>query len=81
MPSPSPGYAITMRVTAPAGFSATSELAAAAASVGAEITALDMIESTHQSVVVNSPVTPRAKSTGSGLRQRSTRLMGSRSGK
>ena len=53
MPSPSPGYAITMRVAAPAGFNATSELAAAAASVGAEITALDVVESTHENVVVD----------------------------
>ena len=53
MSRPSPGHAITMRVAAPAGFSATSELAAAAASAGAEITALDMIESTHRSVVVD----------------------------
>ena len=53
MSSPSPGYAITMRVAAPAGFNATSELTAAAAAAGAEITALDMIESTHRSVVVD----------------------------
>ncbi len=53
MSRPSPGYAITMRVAAPAGFSATSELAAAAASAGAEITALDVVESTHQDIVVD----------------------------
>ena len=53
MPSPSPGYAITMRVAAPAGFNATSELAAAVALVGAEITALDVVESTHENVVVD----------------------------
>ena len=53
MSRPTPGHAITMRVAAPAGFNATSELAAAAASAGAEITALDVIESTHQSVVVD----------------------------
>ncbi|MGI8458280.1 MAG: NAD-dependent malic enzyme [Propionibacteriaceae bacterium] len=53
MPSPSPGYSITMRVDAPAGFSATSELASAAATVGAEITALDIIESTHGRVLVD----------------------------
>lgn len=49
----SPGHAITMRVSAPAGFSATADLTAAVASAGADITALDMIESTHQSVVVD----------------------------
>ena len=42
-----------MRVSAPTGFTATSELANAAASAGAEITALDMIESTHENVVVD----------------------------
>ena len=53
MSRPSPGHAITMRVSAPAGFNATSELAAAVAAAGAEITALDVIESTHESVVVD----------------------------
>ncbi len=53
MPQPSPGHAITMRVAAPAGFGATSDLAAAVASAGAEITALDIIESTHGHVVVD----------------------------
>src|SRR5215218_3933608 len=42
-----------MRVDAPAGFSATSELAAVVASVGAEITALDVIESAHETLVVD----------------------------
>ena len=42
-----------MRVDAPAGFSATSELAAAVASVGGEITALDVIESAHETLVVD----------------------------
>ena len=51
--APSPGHAITMRVSAPAGFSATSELAAAVAAAGAEITALDMIESSHRDVIVD----------------------------
>ena len=53
MSRPSPGHAITMRVAAPAGFSATSELTAAAASAGAEITALDVVESTHRDLVVD----------------------------
>ena len=42
-----------MRVSAPTGFTATSELTNAAASAGAEITALDVIESTHENVVVD----------------------------
>ena len=53
MPSPGPGYAITMRVEAPAGFSSTSELASAAAAAGAAVTALDIIESSHANVVVD----------------------------
>ncbi|MEO6586929.1 MAG: NAD-dependent malic enzyme [Knoellia sp.] len=53
MSRPSPGHAITMRVSAPAGFSATSELTAAAAAVGAEITALDIVESSHRDLVVD----------------------------
>ena len=53
MSRPTPGHAITMRVSAPAGFSATSELTAAAAEAGAEITALDIIGSTHQNITVD----------------------------
>ncbi|MEO7069484.1 MAG: NAD-dependent malic enzyme [Nostocoides sp.] len=53
MSRPTPGHAITMRVSAPAGFTATTELAAAAAAAGAEITALDVIESTHENVIVD----------------------------
>ncbi|MDQ2853202.1 NADP-dependent malic enzyme [Dermatophilaceae bacterium Sec6.4] len=53
MSRPTPGHAITMRVSAPTGFSATSELTAAAAAAGAEITALDVIESTHENVIVD----------------------------
>ncbi len=53
MSRPTPGHAITMRVAAPAGFSAAAELTAAAASAGAEVTALDIIESTHENVVVD----------------------------
>ena len=47
----SPGHAITMRVEAPAGYTATSDLTGCAASAGAEITALDVIESTPERVV------------------------------
>ncbi len=53
MSRPTPGHAITMRVSAPAGFSATSELTAAAAEAGAEITALDIIGSTHEHIIVD----------------------------
>jgi malate dehydrogenase (oxaloacetate-decarboxylating) len=53
MASPSPGYSITLRVEAPASFSATSELAAAVGAAGAQITALDVTESHHDSMVVD----------------------------
>ena len=49
----SPGHSITARVSAPAGFSATAALAAAAASAGADVTALDMVESGHEGVVID----------------------------
>jgi len=42
-----------MRIAAPAGYSATSDVTAAAAAAGAEVTALDVIESTHGTVVVD----------------------------
>jgi len=42
-----------MRVSAPTGFSATAELAAAAVAVGAEVTALDVVESSHRDLVVD----------------------------
>jgi len=50
MSSPSPGYAI--RVAATAGFNAYPERVPAVASAGAEIAALDVVESTHKNVVV-----------------------------
>ncbi len=53
MPSPSPGYSITLRVDAPSSFTATSELAAAVASAGAAVTALDVVESRPDSIVVD----------------------------
>ncbi|EMY33385.1 malate dehydrogenase (oxaloacetate-decarboxylating) [Arthrobacter crystallopoietes BAB-32] len=53
MAAPSPGYSITLRVETPANFTATSELAAAVASAGASITALDVTESHHDRLVVD----------------------------
>lgn len=50
MSSPSSGYAI--RVAATAGFNAYPERVPAVASAGAEIAALDVVESTHKNVVV-----------------------------
>ncbi|WP_309072581.1 NAD-dependent malic enzyme [Arthrobacter sp.] len=53
MASPSPGYSITLRVQAPSSFTTTAELAAAVGSAGASITALDVTESHHDSIVVD----------------------------
>lgn len=53
MANPSPGNSITIRVNAPSNFTVTSELAAAAASAGAAVTALDIVESQHGNVVVD----------------------------
>ncbi|MDO5754265.1 NAD-dependent malic enzyme [Arthrobacter sp.] len=53
MANPSPGNSITLRVTAPSNFTVTSELAAAVGSAGAAVTALDVVESQHESIVVD----------------------------
>jgi malate dehydrogenase (oxaloacetate-decarboxylating) len=53
MANPSPGNSITLRVEAPSSFSATSELAAAVGAAGAAITALDVSESHHETLVVD----------------------------
>ncbi|MGO1971896.1 MAG: NAD-dependent malic enzyme [Propionibacteriaceae bacterium] len=53
MPNPSPGYSITMRVEAPSNFNAAADLSAAVAAAGAAITALDIRESTHDTIVVD----------------------------
>ncbi|GAB3567844.1 NAD-dependent malic enzyme [Spelaeicoccus albus] len=53
MANPSPGYSITMRLEAPPSYNATTQIAAAVASAGGSITALDVIESSHRSLVVD----------------------------
>jgi malate dehydrogenase (oxaloacetate-decarboxylating) len=53
MPNPSPGYSITLRVDASPSFTVTSELTAAVASAGAAVTALDIVESGHEAIVVD----------------------------
>ena len=53
MATPSPGYSMILRVEAPAGLTVTSELAAAAARAGAAVTALDIVESHADHVVVD----------------------------
>ncbi|WMY78606.1 NADP-dependent malic enzyme [Citricoccus sp. I39-566] len=52
MAAPSPGYSITLQVETPVSFTATTDLAAAVAEAGAAVTALDVVESHHSSMVV-----------------------------
>ncbi len=53
MPSPSPGYGITVRVDAPANAGATSGLVAAVNGAGGALTALDIVESHPDRLVVD----------------------------
>ncbi|RKW70478.1 NAD(P)-dependent malic enzyme [Galactobacter caseinivorans] len=53
MAVPSPGYSMTLRVETPASFSATSEIATAISAAGAAVTALDVAESNHSTMVVD----------------------------
>ncbi len=53
MASPSPGYSITLRVEVSSSYSATTELASAVAATGAAVTALDIVESRHDGIVVD----------------------------
>ncbi|MFJ7750185.1 NADP-dependent malic enzyme [Arthrobacter sp. NPDC097144] len=53
MANPSPGNSITYRADAPAGSSAASDLAAAVGSAGATLTSLEVVESSHRSLVVD----------------------------
>jgi len=51
--STSPGYAITIRVEGPAHAHPTASITAAVAAAGANLTALDVVESLHDRVVVD----------------------------
>ena len=53
MSAPSPGYAITMRVEAPTSVDATGGLVAAVQGARGSLTALDIVESTHDRLVVD----------------------------
>ena len=53
MAAPSPGYSMTLRVETPASFTATAEITAVIGAAGAAVTALDVAESTHSSLVVD----------------------------
>ncbi|WP_219416698.1 NAD-dependent malic enzyme [Pseudonocardia nigra] len=53
MPRPSPGYSVTIRVSAPTSPRATSDLTAAVAAAGGALTALDVAESHSDRIVVD----------------------------
>ena len=53
MSIPSPGYAVTIRVELPATTDSTGDLTAAVSAAGAALTALDVVESTFNSIVVD----------------------------
>jgi malate dehydrogenase (oxaloacetate-decarboxylating) len=53
MPTPSPGYAITVRLDAPASARATGDLVAAVSGAGGSVTALDVAESHADYMVVD----------------------------
>ena len=53
MPAPSPGYSITVRAEAPAAVDTTGTVAAAVAAAGGSITALDVVESRADRLVVD----------------------------
>ena len=61
MSTPSPGYSITVTTQAPSTFNATSDLAALAAKAGAAITALDIVEASHDFNIVNLACNARDK--------------------
>ena len=51
--SPSPGYSITLRVAVSPSAGSTTDLASAVAETGAAVTALDIVESSHDVIVVD----------------------------
>ena len=51
--SPSPGYSITLRVAVSSSAGSTTDLASAVAETGAAMTALDIVESSHDAIVVD----------------------------
>ena len=53
MAGTSPGYSITVRVEAPQTFGATAELASAVSGAGGSLTALDVVESSSDGIVVD----------------------------
>lgn len=61
MATPSPGYSIIVKVQAPSTFTATSDLTALVADAGAAITALDIVDASHESNIINLACNTRGK--------------------
>lgn len=61
MSTPSPGYSIIVTVQAPTTFTATSDLTAVVAKTGAAITALDVVDASHEFNIVNLTCNTRGK--------------------
>lgn len=53
MATPSPGYSIIVKVQAPSTITATSDLTAVVAGTGAAITALDIVNASHDANIIN----------------------------
>jgi len=61
MATPSPGYSIIAKVQAPSTFTATSDLTALVAEAGAAITALDIVDASHDYNIINLTCNTRGK--------------------
>jgi len=61
MATPSPGYSIIVQVQAPSTFTATSDLTALVAEAGAAITALDIVDASHEYNIINLACNTRGK--------------------
>lgn len=61
MATPSPGYSIIVQVQAPTTFTATSDLTAVVAEAGAAITALDIVDASHEFNIINLTCNTRGK--------------------
>src|SRR5699024_3139593 len=68
MSAPSPGYSITVRVSTPATFTATSDVTNAVASTGAQITGVDVVGSSHSGMTVDVTCNSRDSAQGDEIR-------------
>ena len=68
MAAPSPGYSITVRATTPASFTAASDITNAVANTGAQITAVDVVESTHAGLTIDVSCNTKDRAHGDTIR-------------